>query len=150
MFISNVIASAVLAGHDVFEVEAQGGGLLRQAAVFTSEPRPPTHKFAGDAVHLGQFEVAEKGLGLEHPEQGVGVNDGFQFRLLRGRQLSFGVFSGKLVIAGVGLGIRLHGDQGSREFDGKVLRKRTKQSLQRCHLVVCHARNLTPSGGKCE
>ena len=96
-----VVRAAVLTGEDVFDVESERGGVLRQPAVFTAMPGALADKFAGGAVHSGRLGVGEEGvgLGLKHTEQSVGPDHGFEFGLFVRGQLALGALGGELVVA---------------------------------------------------
>ena len=57
--VRRVIRPAVLAGDDVLDVEAKGGGVLRETAIFAAVPGPLAHEFAGGAVHSGRLGVGD-------------------------------------------------------------------------------------------
>ncbi len=88
---------------------------------------------------VGQNDVS---LGLEHTEERVGPDDGFEFGLFGRGQLTFRALFGELFVASLRLGVRLNADQGTREFDGQVLRERSEEPLQRCGRAICHDRNV--------
>lgn len=142
--IRRVIRAAMLPGDDVFDVKTEGGSGLRETAVFAALSGPLAHELADGAVHSGRLGVGEKGvrLRLEHTEEGVGPDDGFEISLFRRGQLAFGALGGKFVVAVLRLGVGLDTGERAGEFKRKVLRERSEETLQCGCRAVCHARNI--------
>lgn len=150
--VGGVFSAAMLSGDDVFEVETEGGGVLRQATVFAAVAGSLADKFAGGAVHSGRLGVDEIGasLGLEDAEEGVGAHDGFEFGQLGGDQLAFGALARQFIVARLGLGVGLDPDQGARKFDRKTLRERPQEALEGGGLTVCHGERVARVGERRE
>ena len=138
---NEVIGASMLPGSNVFDMETEGGSLLREAAVLAAVSRPMADQLAGGAVHLSRLGGSEKGvgLGLQDAEQRVGADHGFEFRRFGRGQLTFGALARKFVIAGLGFRVRLHGDQRACQLARKTLRKRSEEPLECCGLTVGHA-----------
>ena len=88
-----------------------------------------------------------QGLGLEYSEQSVGANNGFELGLFTRGQLILGAARGKIVVAGLGLGIGLNIRKTTGEFEREVLRERTEESLQCGCRAVFHARRVARFAG---
>ena len=147
-----VIGAAVPPGDDVLDVETQGGGVLRQAAIFAAVAGPLSHEFADSVVHSRWFGLGKKdaGLGFEHPQQRVCTDNRFQFSMFRRGQLTVCAFGREFIVTRLRFGVGLDADQCAGQFKRQALRERSKQPLQcRCR-AIRHARNVSTNAGKGE
>ena len=108
--VSVVVGPAVLPSDDVFDVEPQHRGGLRQPAILAPVPGPTPDEVAGGAVHSGRPGLAEAGvsLGFEYAEERVGADHRIEFFEFSRGQLSFRSLVGKFIVAGLGLGVGLN------------------------------------------